>query len=411
MTSRSMPAGAGRARSTGAATGSPRPPRELAHLGFVLRDGSRPGTVPGPRLLVALRDRPTLEHFDPEEVDVLGGARRPGPASRPLDRRRRLPVERPFSWGRIRRHRPDPGEQPVPRRSAGRCCGARSRRRRASSSRSPRRRRSSAGPGHSQGVDPLVDEIGAFFARLMVPRGLPAGGRGADRGGRPGGAVRAVPGHSRRAPAHEPAAPRRGPGHCRLAGARGLPAGARGTGSTGARARACSAGWSWGRRPRVSPDGPAVRGRGPGRGPVNGQTRLGEPGPARPHRWPPGLLEQAVRREERLRDVRDVLLVHRRPDAELRRASSVVELRRARRSGASGTPPCRDLGEEVVPHERRDVLGRLGLLVVLERRTNPYCAIAGCVEHSQPKSTPLLSRAWRSARRTRRAPRAASADT
>jgi hypothetical protein len=23
--------------------------------------------------------------------------------------------------------------------------------------------------GHSQGVDPLVDEIGAFFARLMVP--------------------------------------------------------------------------------------------------------------------------------------------------------------------------------------------------------------------------------------------------
>ena len=41
---------------------------ELKHLGFVLRDGMRTGSVPGPRLLVALRDRPTLEHFDPEEV-------------------------------------------------------------------------------------------------------------------------------------------------------------------------------------------------------------------------------------------------------------------------------------------------------------------------------------------------------
>ena len=42
--------------------------RELAHLGFVLRDGSVAGATPGPRLLVALRDRPTMEHFDPELV-------------------------------------------------------------------------------------------------------------------------------------------------------------------------------------------------------------------------------------------------------------------------------------------------------------------------------------------------------
>jgi hypothetical protein len=41
---------------------------ELAHLGFVVRDGQRPGTTPGPRLLIALRDRATLEHFDPELV-------------------------------------------------------------------------------------------------------------------------------------------------------------------------------------------------------------------------------------------------------------------------------------------------------------------------------------------------------
>jgi hypothetical protein len=39
---------------------------DLARLGFELRDGSLPGNAPGPRLLVALRDVPTLEHFDPE---------------------------------------------------------------------------------------------------------------------------------------------------------------------------------------------------------------------------------------------------------------------------------------------------------------------------------------------------------
>ena len=50
---------------------------ELSHLGFVLRDGSSPGTIPGPRLLVALRRQPTLEHFDPETVTFVAGPRRP----------------------------------------------------------------------------------------------------------------------------------------------------------------------------------------------------------------------------------------------------------------------------------------------------------------------------------------------
>ena len=73
---------------------------DLARLGFELRDGSMPGTAPGPRLLVGLRDVPTLEHFDPEEVTYwevhLGRGR-----LATLDRRVALPHSQPFSWGRI----------------------------------------------------------------------------------------------------------------------------------------------------------------------------------------------------------------------------------------------------------------------------------------------------------------------
>lgn len=139
---------------------------ELARLGFELRDGGLPGSTPGPRLLLALRDAPTLEHFDPELVTHwemhLGRGRLVE-----VNRSAPLPIARPFSWGRLQvadrvpvtnqfltfggtllADAADPHVTYV-----------------AFSSRAPIVRWA----GHSQGVDPLADEIGAFFARAMVP--------------------------------------------------------------------------------------------------------------------------------------------------------------------------------------------------------------------------------------------------
>jgi hypothetical protein len=143
---------------------------ELAHLGFVLRDGSLPGTVPGPRLLVALRDRPTLEHFDPEEVTYWTAPAGVGVlASLTAEsaRARGLPVAQPFSWGAIRVRDRVPvanqflsfgGTLLVDETRDGTLVAA-------FSSRAPILRWA----GHSQGVDPFVDEVGSFFARLRVP--------------------------------------------------------------------------------------------------------------------------------------------------------------------------------------------------------------------------------------------------
>jgi len=140
--------------------------RELAHLGFVLRDGSAAGATPGPRLLVALRDRPTMEHFDPELVtfwEVRDGKGRVAT----LERSESHPEVRPWSWGPIRVTDRIPesnqflgfgGTLLVDARDATSTYSA-------FTSRAPIVRWA----GHSQGVDPLVDEIGAFFARLMVP--------------------------------------------------------------------------------------------------------------------------------------------------------------------------------------------------------------------------------------------------
>ncbi len=139
---------------------------DLEHLGFELRDGSRPGTIPGPRLVVAFRPAPTLEHFDPEEATfwVCAGehcrratvsAQRPGPASRK------------FAWGRIEVADRIPVSNEFLTFGGTLLTGARSDHTlfAAFTSRAPIVRCS----GHSQGVDPLTDEMGAFFARLMVP--------------------------------------------------------------------------------------------------------------------------------------------------------------------------------------------------------------------------------------------------
>jgi len=139
---------------------------DLAHLGFELRDGLLPGTTPGPRLLVALRDVPTLEHFDPEEAtfwEVSVGRGRLAT----LDRRLPMPHSQPFSWGRIQIADRIPetnqfltfGGTILADAADGHSAYA------AFVSKAPIVRWA----GHSQAVDPLTDEIGAFFARLMVP--------------------------------------------------------------------------------------------------------------------------------------------------------------------------------------------------------------------------------------------------
>jgi hypothetical protein len=140
--------------------------RELEHLGFVLRDGSLPGHQPGPRLLVALRDRPTLEHFDPEVVTYWEARGGRGHVET-LDHGTPVPRAVPWSWGPIRVTDRVPvsngflgfGGTLLADSTDGLTTYV------AFTSRAPIVRWA----GHSQGVDSMADEVGAFFARLMVP--------------------------------------------------------------------------------------------------------------------------------------------------------------------------------------------------------------------------------------------------
>jgi hypothetical protein len=139
---------------------------ELAHLGFVLRDGSSTRSAPGPRLLVALRAAPTLDHFDPE-VATFWEARAGKGKVAGVDRAAAVPQVRPWSWGPIR----VTDRISVSNQFLGfgglllvdAIDGATTYL--AFTSRAPIIRWA----GHSQGLDPLADEVGAFFARLMVP--------------------------------------------------------------------------------------------------------------------------------------------------------------------------------------------------------------------------------------------------
>lgn len=146
--------------------GIPEAAARLEHLGFLVMNGSNPAEPPGANLIVALRDRPTLTHFDPESVTywvTKGGRGRPAD----LTRTTHLPLEQPFAWGPIKTtDRLDVFNSFL---SFGGTLRA-----------------NAVGPdetvavfsspapivrwtGHSQDVDPLADEIGAFFARIRVP--------------------------------------------------------------------------------------------------------------------------------------------------------------------------------------------------------------------------------------------------
>lgn len=138
----------------------------LADLGFLLLDGDYAGAWGRPRLLVALRDTPTLRHFDPEAIGYWWLDGDHGKLNW-LDRTRPMPVDRPVSWGRVR------VIDRVPVANQFLTFGGTLRARAIDattivavlSSPAPILRWS----GHSQGVDLLTDEVGAFLARLRVP--------------------------------------------------------------------------------------------------------------------------------------------------------------------------------------------------------------------------------------------------
>ena len=137
----------------------------LARLGFVVVNGSHPEETGTAQLLVALRSRPTMEHFDPELVEhwvTSGGRGRMMEITRAAN-----PHHEPFSWGTIRVvDRVDAfnsflsfgGDKTVAALDADTTIIV-------FESPAPIVRFT----GHSQSVDPLAGEVGAFFARMKVP--------------------------------------------------------------------------------------------------------------------------------------------------------------------------------------------------------------------------------------------------
>jgi len=137
----------------------------LRDLGFTLLNGDRPAAPGGSQLMVALRDRPTLRHFDPEAVSCWVAASGRGRAVA-IDRRT-APGERPILWGHLHvvdrlgienRFLTFGGSLRIADIDASLRIV----------------QHASPGPivrwgGHSQGFDALAGQIGAFFGRLIVP--------------------------------------------------------------------------------------------------------------------------------------------------------------------------------------------------------------------------------------------------
>lgn len=135
----------------------------LAHLGFVASSDlpDRPGPA---YLMVALRDPPTLHHFDPELVDYWVTDRDRG-VRRTLTRQTRVPVATDFSWGLIRlvdrlqvtnEYLTFGGGLAVDRVDDDTIA--------VFTSPAPILRRG----GHSQGWDAGAETLGAFFSRFLL---------------------------------------------------------------------------------------------------------------------------------------------------------------------------------------------------------------------------------------------------
>jgi hypothetical protein len=138
--------------------------RLLADLGFLASPDlpDRPGPA---YLLVALREAPTLRHYDPEAVEYWASEGDRG-VRRTLTRETRLPIDGAFSWGLIRitdRLRVTNeyltfGGRMTAEAIDGDVVAV-------FTSPVPLLRRG----GHSQGWDRGADNLGAYFARLMIP--------------------------------------------------------------------------------------------------------------------------------------------------------------------------------------------------------------------------------------------------
>lgn len=137
--------------------------RRLAAWGF-LAEPDLPDR-PGPAyLLVALRDTPTLRHYDPEVVEYWASAGGRG-VRRTLSRATRMPLDAEFSWGLIRIvDRLGVSNEYVTfggHLSAAEVDGATYA---AFVSEAPLLRRG----GHSQPWDEGADSLAAFFGRLLL---------------------------------------------------------------------------------------------------------------------------------------------------------------------------------------------------------------------------------------------------
>lgn len=149
--------------------------RLIANLGFTLDHSATDLPRGGADLHVAIRDRPTLRHFDPEVIAYW--VERDGRGRHAyFDRDSILPRDEPFEWGDVRiadrlgetnRFVVFGGDVLAADIDDG-LIAVRFR------SEAPILR---AG-GHSQGVDVLAPEAGAFFGRIMIPVDFRVGAEG-----------------------------------------------------------------------------------------------------------------------------------------------------------------------------------------------------------------------------------------
>jgi hypothetical protein len=151
---------------TGGRTATVDPAALVADLGFLVR-WDLPADDHDALLVIALRDRPTLRHYDPELIAFwqMGDDGRGHQVD--LSLASTMPMERPFTWGEIRiidrlhvtntwvsfggavsAELVSPGTAVVTFRSAA-----------------PILRRG----GHSQRYDALAGAVASFFGRLFVP--------------------------------------------------------------------------------------------------------------------------------------------------------------------------------------------------------------------------------------------------